>query len=436
MNSSNDNNTISPELPVTAVPVISQQQQSNQHHRQVVRLARGLTHHESLENFDFNNSNDLPPATTTTTVAVSQEQHQEQSSLSPKNISDSTTTTRGDGSPVVTTTTTTTITTTSHNNSTTATPVLLDHPSRPHVYDQGKQHHQKNYQVFPGRNKFFCDGRLMTSREYGAFTITVILLVAPCVLFAVFTCPFLWTQVHPAIPIVFAYVFILALVSMIKTSWSDPGIIPRDLDIPTATDDSNILSSSNSTHSDILLPKEIKIKDMSWTLKYCETCRIYRPPRASHCRQCDNCVENEDHHCIWLNNCIGKRNYRSFFVCISASTVLCLYIIGFCLVHMLTMLQQEGSDMTFGYMFGQAPVSFVLAIVCFVLLFMVGGLTLYHCSLIMRGVTTHEQLRAHIMKAKDYPSNPYKSDNPFINITRVLCQPQPKSYLGRRKFVE
>jgi len=49
-------------------------------------------------------------------------------------------------------------------------------------------------------------------------------------------------------------------------------------------------------------------------LRLCPTCRIRRPPRSSHCRYCDNCVQEFDHHCFWVGNCVGARNHRSFIV--------------------------------------------------------------------------------------------------------------------------
>ncbi|KAI8369892.1 DHHC palmitoyltransferase-domain-containing protein [Choanephora cucurbitarum] len=264
-----------------------------------------------------------------------------------------------------------------HSHNITQAPFELKLPSSSYVL---REQSYRNYQIFPGQTRFLLHGRLVTSGDYRAFLAGLFLLIAPSVLFAVFTCPYLWNNIHPAIPIVYAYLFVLTLVSMLKTSWTDPGIIPRNLD-PLIEQEIQDNASFESTAP----PKEIWIKNTPYSLTYCETCKIYRPPRASHCRQCDNCVEFEDHHCAWLNNCIGKRNYRTF-----------------------------------------------------ILLWLVGGLTLYHCSLVLRGVTTHEQIRADIIKAK-YPelgANPYNKHNPFRNMIQVLCQPQPKSYLRRRKIAD
>ena len=41
-------------------------------------------------------------------------------------------------------------------------------------------------------------------------------------------------------------------------------------------------------------------------------CNKFKPARAHHCRTCGDCVMRRDHHCIWLNNCIGINNYRFF----------------------------------------------------------------------------------------------------------------------------
>lgn len=49
-----------------------------------------------------------------------------------------------------------------------------------------------------------------------------------------------------------------------------------------------------------------------------------RPPKASHCHICNNCVSKFDHHCTLVNNCIGLRNMRSFVFFIFTSQLLAL----------------------------------------------------------------------------------------------------------------
>uniref|UniRef100_A0A2P2M1H3 S-acyltransferase n=1 Tax=Rhizophora mucronata TaxID=61149 RepID=A0A2P2M1H3_RHIMU len=51
----------------------------------------------------------------------------------------------------------------------------------------------------------------------------------------------------------------------------------------------------------------------NWS-QLCTTCKIVRPLRAKHCSTCDRCVEQFDHHCPWISNCIGKKNKWDFFM--------------------------------------------------------------------------------------------------------------------------
>ena len=45
----------------------------------------------------------------------------------------------------------------------------------------------------------------------------------------------------------------------------------------------------------------------------CKCCNGWVGDRWVHCDVCGKCVPQFDHHCIWLNNCIGGKNFYSFF---------------------------------------------------------------------------------------------------------------------------
>ncbi len=84
-------------------------------------------------------------------------------------------------------------------------------------------------------------------------------------------------------------------------------------------------------------------KKRNGSIRYCSLCKVRKPDRCHHCSTCGTCVLKMDHHCVWMNNCLGFHNYKFFvlflfYLCISC----CLY----CFVTTISLFQMISKNLS------------------------------------------------------------------------------------------
>ncbi|QDS68223.1 hypothetical protein FKW77_010586 [Venturia effusa] len=290
----------------------------------------------------------------------------------------------------------------------------------------------RNHEYFTGNTVFCFGGRLQNARERPINLATGLAMLLPAALFFGFSAPWLWTHVSPAIPITFAYVFLVCFSSFVHASAMNPGILPRNIHPfpPTNPNEDPLALGPALTEWTMVVSATSKTAAMEVPTKYCKTCNIWRPARAHHCRTCDNCIETQDHHCVWLNNCVGRRNYRHFFTFVAAGTVLSFYLFAASLGHVLAYAHQE--NISVGASIDRNRVPFAMVIYGILIALYPLSLTGYHLFLIGRGETTREYLQSHKFLKKDR-HRPFTQGSFFKNWIAVLNRPKPPTYLQFRK---
>lgn len=111
----------------------------------------------------------------------------------------------------------------------------------------------------------------------------------------------------------------------------------------------------------------------------CRTCQLGKPARSKHCNICQACVLLADHHCIWVNNCIGKGNYVYFFSFLIANVVSLSY--GFLRVLQITITAAER----------QTRNTLIFMILCGTFAVICGAFTAMQLQQVADGMTTNEK---------------------------------------------
>ena len=71
----------------------------------------------------------------------------------------------------------------------------------------------------------------------------------------------------------------------------------------------------------------VQLLDSMSPTSLCPDCKLIRTPRSRHCYFCERCVDRFDHHCPWVNNCIGKSNFAKFYLFVFLQTVYLISVV-------------------------------------------------------------------------------------------------------------
>ncbi|CAH0715308.1 unnamed protein product, partial [Brenthis ino] len=208
--------------------------------------------------------------------------------------------------------------------------------------------------------------------RYIPATFAWTLLLGTTSLFFYFPCQY-YLHKHPWVPAYQGVITFFVLANFTLATFMDPGVIPK-------------APPDEDREDDFRAPlyRSVEINGITVRMKWCVTCKFYRPPRCSHCSVCNHCIETFDHHCPWVNNCIGRRNYRFFFFFLISLSIHMLSIFGLSLYYIMnnnkTLTQVE------------PIVSMVIMGIIALLAIPIFGLTGFHMVLVSRGRTTNEQV--------------------------------------------
>ncbi|KAG8584795.1 hypothetical protein GDO81_004768 [Engystomops pustulosus] len=135
-------------------------------------------------------------------------------------------------------------------------------------------------------------------------------------------------------------------------------------------------------------------------IRYCERCQLIKPDRCHHCSTCDVCVLKMDHHCPWVNNCVGFSNYKFFLLFLMYSLLYCLFIAGTVLQYFIrfwTLCRSKSEESCPQNELPDTRAKFHVLFLFFVsAMFFISILSLfsYHCWLVGKNRSTIEAFRA------------------------------------------
>ncbi|GAB2260793.1 hypothetical protein Droror1_Dr00011648 [Drosera rotundifolia] len=201
------------------------------------------------------------------------------------------------------------------------------------------------------------------------------------------------------------------LVMFYRCSRKDPGYLRMNVHDPQTMKDDEPLLKVEINNPALL--------EGNWS-QLCITCKIVRPLRAKHCSTCDRCVEQFDHHCPWVSNCVGKKNKWDFFLFLVLE-ISAMLVTGAATI--IRICNDPSAPSSFGAWLNHTGTHHIGAVSFVVmdtfLFFGVAVLTFVQASQISRNITTNEM--ANLMRYSYLRGPGGRFKNPYDHGIKKNC---------------
>ena len=262
-----------------------------------------------------------------------------------------------------------------------------------------------------GNNKILCGNKFLVGNKYYHIIFSILLLTLPT---GIYISAMIKINIPSSIFFIVLNLLIYAaiLIFLLIGGCSDPGILERN----------NEFSFYENRKSVI----KMNIQGHMMNINYCYTCFHFRPPRTSHCAECDNCVQNFDHHCLWMGTCVGKRNYKFFYYILSLTSV-CALIQSFSSIGYIINHFKHSNFKSIESKYIVISLAFVIFFDIMFVIFFLFKLCYVHTSLLSKGLTFYEYIKKKYFEALNI--KPYNRGF-WNNVYNKLCLKIPRSKLN------
>ncbi|KAL6657962.1 hypothetical protein ACP70R_005742 [Stipagrostis hirtigluma subsp. patula] len=276
------------------------------------------------------------------------------------------------------------------------------------------------YHVWPGKNVFFLDGRVICGPDpRGLVMVAMAVLLSEWTFLAYIVDPL---STHPILVVLSSLILTAKVTSsLLLTATRDPGIVPRN---PASPSEEDGIGTSTRAPSWFVVVNGVKTR-----LKFCRSCNIFRPPRSSHCAICDNCVDKFDHHCPWISQCIGLRNYRFYLLCICSGLAFYTFMFMFAVRRIVVTMGTTGAGLF--SLLTKISETFALAAFSFMAICFLACLLAFHAFLVAKNKTSHESNKGMYRNSPD----PYDR-GALANIKECLFEKLPPPRVDFRAVIE